>query len=817
MAVRNLAVNIRIGLQQVQQAIGGLSGRFNLLKSSLRAVFRTAVVAGFFGALRVGFQVLQGLQNSVSQLTGEFATLNLAAIKTAAIISEGGSGFQKAFDEATNAARNMSTQVGYSALQIQEGLYTAAQAGLNLGDSMKVTGAAMKLATLESVDFQETLNSLIGITRAFGVEMSEIPKFADVLTTAMVKSKATLNDLFAGLSDVSSIASTAFGESTETFIDSAAALMVLNDAGVEGSKAGTRLRATMQKLMGGTNQTTTAFAKYGVNLFKADGASQKYLGTLIKGQKAFAGYSDRLNELKNAQFALVSSGKMFTSTYQQVDKQYRDAIARGGEYVRNNLAQVQSLKEKRDAMLSSGSAYEVGSQGSFQTLQEDIDTTSGSLNQLQSGLDDVYDNFTNAGGKLKSFATILNEIRAAAPTEVIGKAFGIRGGEGVMRLLNNLDKFNKYKATLEEYATASEKGKSITEDIFNKFLDSVLIKWQRMKNSVMGIFSVIADAIFEAMGPVLDPIQEALSNLFQDIQNNKDSFRKIFKGMADLIKPISVEFGKQLKKVGATLTDVFTEGRSVTLPIFTAQEGKLTSEDTVFKGTTAEKFRGLMQSIGSLFVEGLRAGLQLLMPQFIEFSKIMADAFGTYAKANAALWESIGVLVGGAMVKGFLDAFIAELPRIKSSFNTIMEGLGVPKKIRIGGPIVGMDVPTRLPSAGENNEPGGLSGLIGKIAPLWMGLGTASKMTDYTSQEKRGASGMTATDWMGIAGGTMMPDLTALREGGKGLGESFDDMEKTAKTFGVSIIEANKKAKKSLGLGGQIARQVFQGNSKVKR
>lgn len=815
MAQKNLQINIRIGLQQVAAAVGSLRQRFNLLRSSFRAVFRTAIVAGFFAALRSGFGVLSGLQNNVAKLIGQFAELNLAATKTAAVASRGGEGFAAAFEQASNMARETSMQVAFSAGQIQEGLFTAAQAGLNLADSMKVTNSAMQLATVGAEDFQSTLNNLIGITRAFGVEVGQIPQFADALTAAMVNSKATLNDLFEGLRNVASVASTAFGESRDTFIDSAAALMTLNDAGIEGSKAGIRLRAAMQKLMGGTAQTTAAFTKYGVNLFQTNAESQKYLGTLLKGQRAFASYSDKLNELKNAQFELIASGKMFTSEYEQVDKQYRDAIGRGSEYIRNNLAQVQALKEKRDALMATGEAYRRGSKGSFQELQEEIDSVGGSLNQLQSGLDDIYNEFTLAGGRLKPFAEILNDIKGKAPTEVIGRAFGIRGGEGIMRVLNNLDKFNRFKQILKEYVQESERGKSITQDIFGKFLDTVLIKWQKMKNSVMAIFGTIADAFFEAIGPVLEPLQMGLEAIFEAVKRNKDVFKQMFQGIADALMPIASQVAVWAAVIADKFRAVFTPGQSVTFPIFNAENGKLNSTEKEFSGGTSAKLGGFVKSLTSLLVEGFRAGLQRLMPAFMDLAKVMADAFAGFMQAKAALWESIGLTIAGALVTGFIQTILKELPKIRSAINDIMEGLGLPKETKIGKGFGSFMLPLRLPEKGneaaipksEQNAKGGMLSFLDKL--FAGGVKETPAAAPQATQKKS-----PGTAFVDFGKGMEEVNLDALESGSKNMTEVFRKVEKSSEIFGNAVMEANRKANAALTTAQNVQRQVFQSNSK---
>jgi len=658
MATKNLNISIQVGLKQFEASLGKLRGGLNLVKSSLRATFRTAVVAGFFGFIRSFSMMLTGVQNKLVSMTSEFATLNMAAIKTAAIASKGGAEFSSSFEQASKMARELSLQVGTTALQIQEGLFTAAQAGLNLADSISVSKSALQLATVGAEDFQATLNNLIGIQRAFGVSVGEISAFGDALTGAMVTSKATLGDVFEGLRNVASISSTAFGETRDSFLDATAALMVLNDAGIEGAQAGTKLRAAMQKLMGGTAQTAVAFTKYGVNLYSADAASQKYLGTLLKGQRAMSGAQEEVNRLKNAQYELMISGKENTAEYESIS----EAVSKANSH----------------------------------------------LQELESGTDDVYKQFTLSGGKLKPFLEIMEDIKDKAPTEVIGRAFGIRGGEAIMRLLNNVDKFKRFKGVLEEYTEASDAGKSLTSDIFGKFMESVLIKWQKMQNSLTAIFSVIADAFFSAMGPVLDPLLEGLKSIYTMVEENKGIFAQMFEGIASVIKPIFAQLNEGIKEIAKKFQDVFTPGKAVELPVFTfnSETGAIDTVDRTYGGTGNEKdkpsafkfdlgfgtgdkkdpmvdkMKGLVESFSSLFTAVLRKALFALTPVFTSLGSIMAPAFAAAMMAQTQLWATIGTALGGSIFAGFFKAFMAALPQIADSLNNMLSTLGVPEFLR---------------------------------------------------------------------------------------------------------------------------------------
>jgi len=616
MADKNLRIKIDFIVGQISQQLGVITKGLNLLQSSLRAVFRTGIVAGFFAALRVGINIVNNVKSAIMNLGSEFLQLRLKATETAAILSRGGDSFGDSFKSALSLSRDLSTQIGFSAQQIQEGLITAARSGLQLKDSLTLTSSAMQLATANGADFQETINSLIGVTRAFGVEVKDASVFADALSQAVVSSNVSLEALFEGLKNVSSIASTAFGESRDTIVQTTAALMTLNDAGIQGAKAGTKLRAAYQKFMGGTAQTTAVFTKYGVNLFQANAASQRFLGTLMSGQRATAGLEEKLNSLKNRQFELVLANKEGTEEFQKV--------------------------------------------------QDELDSTESKLSNLEKGLDNVYTQFTLAGGKLKPFLSIMAELKQKVPSEVVGAAFGIRGGEAVMRIMKDLEKTQKYERNLKAVMEESEKGTSITRNMYEKFLDTVLVSWARIKNTAMAILGDISDGFFEALKPALSTVQEILGTLYRGVSENKGAFAAIFDGIFAKIRPILNVLHEWAARFEQTLTDVFTPGKTANISTLQFNKAKgLTTETKEVGGDISEKLLEALKSFGNSIVAILKAGLSALEPEIKWLAQVWAESLTSYLQAQGAIFQTLGVQIGA----GFLRA-LANIP------GNLLQGLG---------------------------------------------------------------------------------------------------------------------------------------------
>lgn len=765
---KNLRINVSINTKGAVNATNklkkSLRGLGNLIRSSFAAVVRTGVVAGFFLALRNGIRTVRNFKRALVDLGKQFAELRLKAAETAGIITGGSLDFGSVFQEAITMSREMSNQIGRSAIEIQEGMVTAARAGLGLADSVRVTGSAMQLAVSNGADFQNTLNDLIASTRAFGVELSEVPQFAEALTQAVRSSLTSLQGLFAGLKRVGAIAATAFGEGEETFLDTAAALQVLNDAGVQGEKAGTRMRSFMTKLVSQTGKVSAAMAKYNVNIFESNSASDKYMDTLIRGSRAMEDTKQKLAALKDEQFRLTIANKQGSKEYEEIS--------------------------------------------------ESIDTVSEKLSVLQSGTDEVINEFRLAGGKLKPFNSLLNDMARNIPSEVIAKVFGIRGGQAGTILTNNIEKFNKFRTALEEVAEASKEGKSILGDIFANFLETVQIRFMRIKNTALNIFGEIASGFFDAMGPLLEPIQMALDSVFNTISNNKDLFKKVFQGAADELAPIINKVAVFFAGMSDQMLKVFTPFAPITVGEFRATDEGLKQVDTKkVSGSAGDKFKALFKSLTQLIIEGLKAGLRGLSEEISFLAQLFAEGFTTIIQGKVALFESIGSKMGAAIAGGFFKALMREWPTVVRMFGNALDAMGIPKSVKVGGVKVpgtpfklgGKEIPLRA-------NPESIRQGISNMMNPWEGGGGVVP----TSEAKKRSIDMNRLG-EGIKSGINAGiNLGALNTGSNQLEMMSVKSEKAAQLFQQTATKANARATRALERANQANRASYKEKQKLR-
>ena len=540
------------------------------------------------------------------------AQLNFAGTLTAAVLSKGTASFQSAFEGATNAARELSNQVQFTAKQVQEGFFTAAIAGYDLERSILLAGTAMKLATIGSVDFKSAVNDTIAVMKAFSFEMAELPEIAAAMTAAFTHSKMTLQDFFTSMRYVAPIAVAAFGQTAETFIDTAAALMVMQDVGLQASKAGVYLRGTIQKLMGATSKANRVFAEYGANLFEVGAVNQEYFKTITQGRQVLTEYEKRINALKSKQLQLALAGQTASPAFEKITK----AIAK----------------------------------------------TSGEMAILKKGMSEVETQFSLAGGTLKPIKDVLTEIATKVPTEVIARAFGIRGGTGIVTLLNNVEQFYKKREIVKSYYEEAQRGNSLLEAMFIKVIDNILIEWQRLKNVVTNIFSIIFDEIFKEAAPLLKVFTDGFNEIFKTVGENRGVFRAIAEELGKALKPIAENFMNLLKEGMKGLSSLTSEDKSFTVPIFGKNEQGAISKigEQEVTGTIFDKLAALIRAFSTLFTIAFKDAISSLAPLMSPIGEAVGFGLIDLLNRNLAVFTKIGGAIGKGMLGG-----IASSPLLK--------------------------------------------------------------------------------------------------------------------------------------------------------
>jgi len=169
------------------------------------------------------------------------------------------------FQSLREEAKRLGRTTSFTAGQVAEAMTEMGRAGFAPDEILSSTEAVLALARATSTELPRATEIAGAVLRAFRLEADETGRVSDVLSATANKSAQTLGDLFEAMRPVAPIAAAA-GESLE---DTAAALAVLANNGIKGSRAGTALARALRNVA--TEAGQRQLAEVGVQAVDAAG------------------------------------------------------------------------------------------------------------------------------------------------------------------------------------------------------------------------------------------------------------------------------------------------------------------------------------------------------------------------------------------------------------------------------------------------------------------------------------------------------------------------------------------------------------------
>ncbi|MGO0714986.1 phage tail tape measure protein [Bacillus subtilis] len=210
-------------------------------------------------SLAVGAAVATGIGVSVKKAADfEAAMSNVKAIS-------GATGQE--FEDLKNIASKMGAETKYTAVEAAEGLQYLAMAGFSVKDQVGSLPAVLNLAAASGEGLGRSADIVSNIMTGFGIKAEESGHAVDVLVKTMTTANTDLPQLGDAMKYVAPVAQS-LGYSME---DTATAVAKMSDAGIQGSMAGTALRASLLHLANPVGQSAKAMENYGIEVEDAHG------------------------------------------------------------------------------------------------------------------------------------------------------------------------------------------------------------------------------------------------------------------------------------------------------------------------------------------------------------------------------------------------------------------------------------------------------------------------------------------------------------------------------------------------------------------
>ena len=387
------------GLGRASKKVGAFAKRVRKVSRSIRAWGRNFLWLGrditIFTSMAIGAAVKS---TTMWARFAEQVTLTRRVLARRLDVDIGGVAFEAEdfitgagiMGDVMAAADNMAISIGAATMSFGN----LVRAGYDTDSALEVATQAMILNRGSMISLADATDMMITIQKNFSKELYNAARIADIMTIADEGAIATLSEIQSGMA----FASGSAARLGLTLQQTAAAMVVLTNAGFSGSVAGRELRSVMNNLMQNAED-------YGVQIAGAG-------GEMLDFDTMLSNVADRMNyfgtELERTQFLQELFGETNVSLVQSLMKNRNE------------------LKKITNELDESGGAAERAAELMKQTLEYRLDQLRTSFEKIQLAIGSGFSKALVGGedflGSLAdTMAMIIPLIEVAA--EAFGKGF----------------------------------------------------------------------------------------------------------------------------------------------------------------------------------------------------------------------------------------------------------------------------------------------------------------------------------------------------------------------------------------------------------
>lgn len=704
------------------------------------AKFKGAAIGASVAIGTLGAGLIKGakMASSLQQVTTENTNLLVTSgEKSKEAISE--------VNKMQADGKKYSIQYGESQKTIADGYQELIKRGYDGKQSVGAMNSILKASKASGDDFSDTMKVTTSTLEAFGMRtkstsgmMKNTSKVANSLAMAADATATKFSDLGVGMSYVGTSAKSAGVSLDET----ASAMGILSNAGLESDKAGTGLRKTLNSLITPTKGGAKAFKEYGINVndFKDKSGGLKPISKIFedmgkkipKGKQADFFHNVFGTTGQNAAQILSQNADELEKVNKQVSGAYKNDYI--GELSKKNMKtaqnQIKQFKQASNAIL--------------------IEMGGAMLPAMQKFTKQMTKTLTSKDGQ--------NGLQA------IGKAIG-KVANGIANMVAFIGKHTKGVKTFGEVMLTAFAGAKLIQGIgaLTKALGAVGISIGAISApvtiAVAAITGIAAVAIIVKNN--WKPISKFFSGLWKGISKGASAAWKgikkgvsgvwssIKKGFAPVAKGISnvwnsVKKGastawnaiKKIVKVGATAVKV------VALAPLVILAASIVSIWNKIKKPTMAVWNWLKSFVGGI----AKAIRNTVTSWFNSLKKSVTNIWNGIKNVTSAIWNPIKSFIIN-IAKGIWSSVTNRFNALKNGVGKIWNGIkGVTTDVWsaisgwLGSKTKGI---SKTVTGVFNGLKSSLSGILESISKKWKSIwnGIASFFSDIWKEIKREAKG----------------------------------------------------------------------------
>lgn len=561
-------------------------------------------------------------------------------------------------DKLTESARQWGRDTKYSATEAGEAFEYMALAGWKTDDMLEGIGGILNLAAASAMDLGTASDIVTDYLTAFGLSAKDAGKFADEMAYAMSHSNTTTEALGEAYKNCAATAAS-MGYSVE---ETTAVLMTMANAGVKGGEAGTALNAIMTRLATDTKGCATELAKYGVEVYDAQG-NMNSLSSILTGVR---GVWNNLTDEQQANLAKTIAGTNQFSALQTIMSGLSDEAIASGMSFSDYAEALQNCDGTASDMAATMQDNLLGRLTQLKSKLKDIGITVGNallpfMEKAVAKIGELADKFAALSPQQQeTILKIAGVVAAIGPLlTIVGKAISVSGqlSSGIGKVVGKL-------ATMGTTASGATGGMAVLKGALAAItspvgiavaaiagITAVVVTLWKTNEDFRNKITEIWDRIKTVFTEFGQHITDKLNSLGFDFENFGEVVKAIWEGFCNLLAPIIEGVFNNIANVIETTLNVITGVFDLFVSLFTGD------------------WSGAWDAVKGIF-ESVWNGLKEYISNILNTIKGVADAFlGLFGTSWDEVWNSIKTTFENIW-NGIVSFFTGILDGIKNAVTT---------------------------------------------------------------------------------------------------------------------------------------------------
>ncbi|UWQ16158.1 phage tail tape measure protein [Jannaschia sp. M317] len=615
-----LRVNISLDSAAFERGVGRAKTGLRGLRVGLAGV---AAMAGAGLGLGQAVQTLRGFESSMARVK---------AISGAT---------EQEFGRMRDVAREMGETTEFSASAAAGGLAFLAQAGFSAQDATDALPRTLELATAGALGLAEAADIASNVMSGFSLPVAEVGRVSDVLAKSASISNTNVQQLGDAMRSAAPVANMLDISIEET----AAAIGVLSDAGIQGSQSGVGLAGVMNRMIKPTKDVERGLASAGLTLADVDIEALGLTGVLER--------------LHDAELTAGEAAQIFGAEHAKSGAVLIEGIGKLRDYTGSlNAAEgaagdmARTMRDQLDGDFKSlssaveGLTLSLGEGGLTEVIRQAVQTATGFVRAL-SGWDLLDEVAMSAAALAAGLGALVFPIAAIGAVSAGAIAY-IVGNWGSLQ-----DRFPRVTGAISG-------GIGLMRGAFDT-IGSVAAGAAASLTAGLAGFREGVDGF---VGPIRDKLQGAADDLGPILDNLSAAFGVIMGVFAGEDGDAATTGMREIGTVLGAIAGLALEGVANSLGLLTEGIKAVTG---VVAGVLQSDFGAAWASLRGFF-DYITGEIQLApwITGGIDFGPVTASVLGLVVDAGAELanWVASLPAVGAELVAGLADGIAAEVGEV---------------------------------------------------------------------------------------------------------------------------------------------------------